>query len=444
MTKSRHEHARGLRVRLLPRRRPARQGRPRAGLDDRLRARPVRLHARRPDREGPDALLRARSSRSTRRRRSSSGRRGPSCPRRPTSRIPFHQTLGYGGLDQTLSETNHLTAKVEYERYRENNFRVGGVADISYGQELNRDNLNVTPRGHVRTSATAPSTRCAAQFGRRKYDEPPNTTATAEWYSSGQHAPDGREHPRRPARRREPVGAPRHALPPLRRAAGTHDVKVGAGVQRVVDRSRIDTYAHGPLPLSDGHEGAPARLRLRRRLGGRQGEHDPARGASSRTTGARMSNLSVNLGVRYDLDTNGNNPDFHQPRSASTAARSTRQHPAAPRLLVGRHGQGRVRRARRRRHLHRAATSSSRSSPSCSRTAITGRITYTNLNGALLGFPAFALDPNNPQNTGIPLKPDDRAPRTDAEGARSPRRRRSASRRSSARRASTPTSRAST
>ncbi len=35
---------------------------------------------------------------------------------------------------------------------------------------------------------------------------------------------------------------------------------------------------------------------------------------------------------------------------------------------------------------------------------ITGRVTYTRINGALLGLPAFALDPNNPTTTGIPSK----------------------------------------
>ncbi len=36
---------------------------------------------------------------------------------------------------------------------------------------------------------------------------------------------------------------------------------------------------------------------------------------------------------------------------------------------------------------------------------ISGRVTYTRLNGALFGLPALTLDPKNPTTTGIPSKP---------------------------------------
>ncbi len=36
----------------------------------------------------------------------------------------------------------------------------------------------------------------------------------------------------------------------------------------------------------------------------------------------------------------------------------------------------------------------------------TGRIIQQRINGALLGLPAFALDPNNPTTTGLPLTRD--------------------------------------
>ena len=118
-----------------------------------------------------------------------------------------------------------------------------------------------------------------------------------------------------------------------------------------------------------------------------------------------ITNLSVSLGVRYDLDTNANDPDFSSPSSASTGARWIR----------------------RTSSLASASRTTSPGTGSTSRAAapgiftgryllvplftelqqngITGRITYTNANGALLGFPQFTLDPNNPQNTGIRSKP---------------------------------------
>src|SRR5207253_11086279 len=36
---------------------------------------------------------------------------------------------------------------------------------------------------------------------------------------------------------------------------------------------------------------------------------------------------------------------------------------------------------------------------------VTGRVTFTRINGALLGFPSLALDPAHPTTTGIVSKP---------------------------------------
>jgi len=57
---------------------------------------------------------------------------------------PFNQTLLFGSIDHSISDSQRLVGKVVYEKYREQNFRVGGVADESWGQQLNRDNWNVT------------------------------------------------------------------------------------------------------------------------------------------------------------------------------------------------------------------------------------------------------------------------------------------------------------
>ena len=72
----------------------------------------------------------------------------------------------------------------------------------------------------------------------------------------------------------------------------------------------------------------------------------------------------------------------------------------------------------------------------------TGRIIQQRVNGALLGLPAFALDPANPTTTGLPLTRD--AGRIDDTlGTRAPRRSPAATPCARARRASSPTSRAS-
>ena len=118
-----------------------------------------------------------------------------------------------------------------------------------------------------------------------------------------------------------------------------------------------------------------------------------------------ISNLSVSLGVRYDLDTNGNDPDFKQP-VLGINGRKVDSTNIQPRLgfsydIAG-NGQYVVRGGAgifTGRYLLVPLFTE------LQQNGITGRITYTNANGALLGFPQFTLDPNNPQNTGIRSKP---------------------------------------
>ncbi len=315
---------------------------------------------------------------------------------------PFHQTLGYLGLDQTLSDSNRLTGKLDYERYRENNFRVGGVADISYGQELNRDNLTVA-FGDTWTLGSGTVNEARAQYGKRKYFEPTNTSTMAEWFSSGNTLQtggnilgnllgDGTQWELRDTMYFHFTGA------------GSHDLKVGAGVQRVIDRSVITTYEYGlmlyltdsralPLAYAYGIGSADVKANTTRPSAFVQDDWRP------------MPNLTVSLGVRYDYDSGGNDPNIYQP-NLGLNGRSTDTNNFQPRLgiswditgkgaYIARGGAGIF----TGRYLLVPAFTEMQQN------GYTGRVTYTNINGALLGFPAFALDPNNPQNTGIKSKP---------------------------------------
>jgi TonB dependent receptor/Carboxypeptidase regulatory-like domain len=316
---------------------------------------------------------------------------------------PFHQTLAYGGLDQVLSDSDQLTAKIEYERYRENNFRVGGVADVTNGQELNRDNLNVTV-GDTAVFGSNTVNELRAQFGKRKYDEPPNSTMPTLWYTGGATLQtggslygdllgDGNQWEVRDTLNLHFGGK-----------TGTHDVKVGAAFQRVVDRSVIDVYSPGLFYyLTDtkallfaylyGVGSADVKANTNRIAAFVQDDWRP------------ITNLSISLGVRYDLDTNGNNPDFQQP-VLGIDGRKVDSTNIQPRLgfsydidgkgaFVARGGVGLF----TGRYLMVPLFTE------LQQNGITGRVTYTNANGALLGFPQFTLDPNNPQNTGIRSKP---------------------------------------
>ncbi len=317
---------------------------------------------------------------------------------------PFHQSLGFGSVDHSFSSSNQLTAKIEYDRYRENNFRVGGVADISYGQELQRDNWNVTLGDTATLSPTAVN-ELRGQYGSRKYFEPTNTTGVpADWFSSGNTLQTG------PNILGDLLGEGdqwelRDTINVhLSGGSGSHDVKAGAGVQRVVDRSRIDTYQNGlflwltdtkalPLAYAYGVGSADVKANTTRLAGFLQDEWKPT------------SRLSVTLGLRYDVDLNANDPDFHH--SLVPNGRKVDTTNFQPRLgfsydvtgagqYVARGGVGIF----TGRYLLVPLFSELQQNGE-----VGGRVTFTRLNGALFGIPALTLDPAHPTTTGIPSKP---------------------------------------
>src|SRR5258707_789409 len=57
---------------------------------------------------------------------------------------PFDQTLLFGSLDEQINEKQTTGARFVYEDYKEDNFRVVGLADEAYGQKLKRLNRNGT------------------------------------------------------------------------------------------------------------------------------------------------------------------------------------------------------------------------------------------------------------------------------------------------------------
>lgn len=317
---------------------------------------------------------------------------------------PFDQTLGFAKLDYLLSEAHTLSGDLAYERYREKNFRVGGVASVGYGQQLNRDNWNLILEDlGVLGSRTLNELRL--QAGTRKYEEPTNTNTVAEWFSSGNTLQtgsnilgdllgDGDQYELRDTFHRSFEGK------------GSHDLKLGASFLYAEDRSRIDTYQEGlfiyvtdtralPLAYAYGEGSADISLDTKRYAAFAQDEWKP------------RANVSFNVGVRYDLDDGGNNPGFTHPLVPKPRKKDTND--VQPRLSfswdpssngsdVIRGGVGMF----NGRYLLVPAFTE------LQQNGVTGRILRTRLNGALLGLttPPFVLDPNNPRNTGILLAPD--------------------------------------
>jgi outer membrane receptor protein involved in Fe transport len=117
-------------------------------------------------------------------------------------------------------------------------------------------------------------------------------------------------------------------------------------------------------------------------------------------------NFTLSLGLRYDYDTDGNNPDFTHPLSPEQ--RSVDSDNYQPRVSflwdIGGSGSSVLRGGGgifTGRYLLVPGFVEQQQN------GVTGRTIYTRLNGALLGLPpAFWIDPNDPANTGILLAPN--------------------------------------
>ena len=315
---------------------------------------------------------------------------------------PFTQVLAFGSATFGLTDSQSLLVKGDYERYREENFRVGGIQDVSYGQELQRDNYNFTA-GHTWIAGATTTNELRAQFGHRKYYEPMNSDAVGDWYSLGNTLRSGGNILGDLLGEGDQYELRDTLYLHLAGKTGTHDVKVGAGWQHVKDRSIIDTYQNGvflwlfdnktvPYAYLYGIGSSDVSIPTDRIAGFVQDDWRP------------VSNLTVSVGVRYDLDTDGNNPDFTS--ALVTKARGTDSNNVQPRVgfswdirndgaFVARGGWGIF----TGRYLLVPAFTE------LQQNGTTGRKAVTRVNGTLFGLPAFALDPAHPTTTGLPLAP---------------------------------------
>jgi hypothetical protein len=317
---------------------------------------------------------------------------------------PFDQTLGFFKLDDILSESKSLNGNLVYEKYREKNFRVGGVNDESTGQTLDRNNWNFTLENLAVLSGSRLN-ELRGQYGRRKFEEPTNSQAVGEWFSSGNTLQtganilgnllgEGKEY------------EVRDTLHLGLEGKGTHDIKAGASYLYHQERSRIDTFQYGLFTYLTDTRAIP--IAYLYGDGSSDVTYDTKRYAAFLQDDWRpRSNLTVNLGVRYDLDDGGNNPGFTHPLVPKPRKKDTND--VQPRLSFsldpGNNGKSVIRGGIglfNGRYLLVPA------GVELQQNGITGRVSRTRVNGLLFGLntPPFVLDPNHPTTTGILLKPD--------------------------------------
>ena len=234
---------------------------------------------------------------------------------------PFKQTLAYLGLDQRVGEASRLTLRADLERYREENFRAGGVADESYGQELNRDNMNVA-LGFISTLSSRTSNELRAQGGKRKYVEPGNSKGVAEWFTSGVTLQTGGNILGDLLGEGTFYEVRDTLTHQIAAGSATHDLKAGISAMFVNDRSLIDTYNTGLLLYPTDVRGTPSAFLYGE--GSSDAEISTQRyGIFVQDDFRPMTNLTISLGIRYDLDTKGNNPDDSYPQSPGSRGKDT-------------------------------------------------------------------------------------------------------------------------
>ncbi|MGZ4809815.1 MAG: TonB-dependent receptor [Thermoanaerobaculia bacterium] len=315
---------------------------------------------------------------------------------------PFDQTLLFGSADTNFNSQMTGGFKAVYEKYNEDNFRVGGVADPTYGQTLERRNWNGTFEHNWSISNTA-SNEARMQYGKRRFFEPTNSDAVAEWFSSGNTLQtggnilgdllgDGWTGELRDTWHQH-----------LTFGRSAHDVKAGASYQRVHERFRLDTYEHGlfiyvtdtrALPLAYAYGVGSSDVSKSTNL----------YGVFAEDAWRPTAKLVVNLGLRYDLDSDGNNAGFTHPLIPTARKRDTNNYqPRASFSYDVREDGTNVLRGGAGKFTGRFLLVPALSE--LQQNGVTGRVTYTRINGALLGFPQLALDPNNPTTTGIVSKP---------------------------------------
>ena len=314
---------------------------------------------------------------------------------------PFDQTLLFGSFDDQIDEKQSAGARVVFEDYTEDNFRVGNLADESYGQTLERRNWNATLQHNWLLSSQS-SNEARAQYGSHRYFEPTNSTAVAEWFSSGNTLMTGGNILGDLLGSGTTWEVRDTFYKHLTFGRSSHDIKAGASAQRVKERSRIDVYQYGlflyvtdtrALPLAYAYGVGSSDVTMSTNI----------YGAFVEDSWRPNTNLLVNLGLRYDLDTNGNNSSFEHPLISGRKKDSNNFQPRASFTYdVAGDGRNVVRGGAGRftgRFLLVPALQERQQN------GVTGRVTFTRVNGALFGIPALALDPAHPTTTGIPSKP---------------------------------------
>jgi len=310
---------------------------------------------------------------------------------------PVEQSMALVSLDHRFGESATGVVKVMADRLRQDNFQVGDVRAASTGLSFNRDNWNLL-LGHTWVASDSLLNELRVQWGEGDGEFSTNGSEMAEWFTFGSTYQTGSNyllgHGGYVDTSTGEVRDTLHLLGTTR-----HRLKAGLSWHRVRWTYPEDRYGYGLLVYGDDARALP--LLYYYGIGSARAVlSNDIWGAFVHDDWLLRSNLTVSLGVRYDLESDGVNRGFTHPL---VGPRHRDDDNVQPRLGLswdlGGDGRDVVRAAAGRYvgrvHLLGAAYELMFNGE-------TGRQLRRNVS-----VPGIAvLDPTNPEVTGYPLAPD--------------------------------------
>ncbi len=317
---------------------------------------------------------------------------------------PFDQNLALVNINHQLNQGLAGVFKLAFERYREDNFQLGAKTHRSALFAFHRDNWNLT-LGLTWVFGDGNSLdEVRLQHGERDYQHIINSHEVGEWFSSGQTMEQGASFygdfivngcywELRNTFHRHLAGA-----------SSTHDLKFGFSFFHLKEYADLKLFQDGLFVYATDDRSLPLVYKFGVGSGATALETDII-GIFFQDDWRPAANFTLSLGLRYDYDSKGNNPDFSHPLVGSRSPDSDNIQPRigfswdiggnGKSILRGGGGifTGRYRAQAAQYELQQNGD--------------TGRIIYTNSNGAAFGLPPETwLDPDDPENTGMRRPPD--------------------------------------
>jgi len=317
--------------------------------------------------------------------------------------LPVSVNLGLASLDHQIGINQSLKFKFVYEKFDMENYRVGGVADESSGMQFNRENWNLVA-GHNWMVSDSQVNEIHFQIGQKYFEEPANSDALSEYFTFGTTLITGANIIGDQDMTGDYLSLSDTFSWYLGGAKSSHELKFGASVTSISENWHYPLFPQDLMFYLTDTRDVPYRYDYY--VGATDLKVDTTIFGLFVQDEWRLSpSLSLSFGLRYDYDTDGNNPDFDD--SPLVGPRSADSDNIQPRVgftwdiggkgaSVFRGGAGIF----TGRYLLVPAFIELQQNG-------TSGVAFSRLNGLLLGLPPeYWLNPTDPRNTGVLLPPN--------------------------------------